>query len=289
MPQTGPHRTHGALISALLAMLTSLTSCALFSRPTPTTPPSPINFAQVLDYAQRSSLVYESNDVIRQKSPPGATVTISSPTPTGVKAYIETDDANRVQWVVVRGTSNLVNVKLDVEYNKVVVPRLQIPLHKGFAEAALGVYQFVTPLLKPGYETRVTGHSLGGAAAAIVLMLLKEDGVTLGQAMTFGQPKVTNHAGTARYRSLPLLRFVNDKDPVPLMPPLDLISILDEGPYQHFGPEIVLEDGSVYHYYSEHQVERFSVASFWETLGQQEVPDHPIAHYIQSLEQKVGH
>src|SRR5689334_19967901 len=132
MQQAQPRSARAVLILALPAILAGLTSCALFSRPTPTTPPSPINFAQVLDYAQRSALVYESNDVIRQKTQPGATVTISSPTPTGVKAYVETDDANRVQWVVVRGTSNLANVKLDVDYNKVVDPRLQVPLHKGF-------------------------------------------------------------------------------------------------------------------------------------------------------------
>ncbi|HJT21997.1 MAG TPA: hypothetical protein VJ746_16090 [Nitrospira sp.] len=38
------------------------------------------------------------------------------------------------------------------------------------------VYRFAKPLLKTDYETRVTGHSYGGAAAAIVLMMLKEDG-----------------------------------------------------------------------------------------------------------------
>ncbi|HKW86013.1 MAG TPA: lipase family protein [Nitrospiraceae bacterium] len=280
---------HGVLILALLGTFAGLTSCELFPPPTPTTPPSPIDFARVLDYAQRSALVYDSDEVIRQKASPGATVTISPATPTGVKAYVETNDANKVQWVVVRGTSNLANVKLDVDYNKVVDPRLQVPLHKGFAEAALVVYHFVKTLLKPGYETRVTGHSLGGAAAVIVLMLLKEDGVTLGPAMTFGQPKVTNRQGAAKYRSLPLLRFVNDKDPVPLMPPLDLFSLLDEGPFQHFGPEVVLGNETMYQYYPEHQAERFSVTSFWQTLGQQEIPDHPIARYIQSLQQKIGH
>jgi predicted lipase len=162
-----------------------------------------------------------------------------------------------------------------------------VPLHKGFAVTALQAYQFAKPLLKPGYETRVTGHSLGGAAAAIVLMLLKEDGMRLGQAMTFGQPKVTNRQGVAKYRSLPLLRFVNDNDPVPLLPPLDISSILDEGPYQHFGPEVVLKDGTNYAYFAEPQAERFSVISFWNTLGNQQPPDHPVANYIQSLQAKA--
>ena len=271
----------------LIGMLAGFTACTKVVKPVPSTPPTPIDFAQALQYAQRSALVYESDTTIRQKAPPGTTVSIMPETATGVKAYVEIDDAKKIQWVIVRGTSNLDNVKRDVDYNKVVDPRLQVPLHKGFADTAVQAYRFAKPLLKPDYETRVTGHSLGGAAVVIVLMLLKEDGMRLGQAMTFGQPKVTNRQGVAKYRSLPLLRFVNDKDPIPLLPPLDVFSILDEGPYQHFGPEVVLKDGSTYVYFAEHQAERFSVTSFWNTLGNQQPPDHPIANYIQSLQAKA--
>ena len=274
--------------TALLFMSTSLSGCGgKLMRPDRPSPPPPIDFALAVQYAQRSALVYETDPAIRQKSPAGTSIAIMPPTANGVKAYVETDDAQKLQWVVVRGTSNLDNVKLDVDYNKVVDPRLKIPLHKGFADAALPVYAFSKPLIKPGYEVRVAGHSLGGAAAVIVLMLFKEDGVALGKAMTFGQPKVTNRAGVDKYRGLPLLRFVNDKDPVPLLPPLDVFSILDEGPYKHLGPEVVLKDGTAYAYFAEAQAERFSVTSFWNTLGNQQAPDHPIATYIQSLQAKV--
>ncbi len=283
-----PFRTGFAVI-VLLAVATGPAGCGKkIAKPTPGTPPAPIDFIQALAYAQRAALVYESDATIRQKAPAGTTVSILPETATGVKAYVETDDAKKLQWIVVRGTSNLANVKLDVDYNKVVDSRLQVPLHKGFADTALQVYRFAKPLLKPGYDTRVTGHSLGGAAAVIVLMLLKEDGVTLGQAMTFGQPKVTNRQGAAKYRGLPLLRFVNDRDPVPLLPPLDIFSLLDEGPFQHFGPEVVLKDGTTYAYFPEHQASRFSVTSFWSTLGNQQPPDHPIAAYMQSLQAKTG-
>src|SRR4029079_6656950 len=111
-------------------------------------------------------------------------ISISPPLSSGVKAYVEVNDAARVQWIVVRGTSSLINIRADVDYNKVVDSRLEIPLHKGFADAALQVYQFAKPLLKTDYETRVTGHSYGGAAAVIVLMLLKEDGPHLGPPRT---------------------------------------------------------------------------------------------------------
>ena len=200
------------------------------------------------------------------------------------------DDAKRVQWIVVRGTSSLINIRLDVDYNKVVESRLQIPLHKGFADAALQVYQFAKPLLKTDYETRVTGHSFGGGAAVIVLMLLKEDGFKLGQTMTFGQPKVTNSDGARKYRTLPLLRFVNDNDPVPLLPPFELFAVLDEGPYQHFGPEVVLDEGSTYRLYTEHQAELLSVFSFWNNLKNlsiQDVPEHFMSTYLTRIRQKL--
>jgi hypothetical protein len=250
----------------------------------------PPDFTQALQYAQRAALAYEQDATIQQQSGTGVRISISSPLSSGIKAYMEMDYAKRVQWIVVRGTSNLLNIKSDVDYNKIVESRLQIPLHKGFADAALQVYQFAKPLLKTDYETRVTRHSYGGAAAVIVLMLLKEDGFKLGQTMTFGQPKVTNRDGVRKYRTLPLLRYVNDKDPVPLLPPLELFAVLDEGPYQHFGPEVVLEEGANYRFYAEHQTETLSVLSFWNNLKNlsiQDVPEHIMSTYLTRIWQKL--
>ena len=153
-----------ALLLSGLVFSSASCSKSVLPKPTPTQPPVPIDFALAVQYAQRAELVYEPDAAIKQKSPAGTIVSFMVETPKGVKAYIETDDANKIQWVSVRGTSNLDNVKLDVDYNKVVDGRLQIPLHKGFADTALQVYAFAKPLLRPGYEVRVTGHSLGGAA-----------------------------------------------------------------------------------------------------------------------------
>jgi hypothetical protein len=276
------------ILSVLALVVVSVSSCG--KKPTTSLPPTPPDFTQALQYAQRAALAYEQDATIQQQSGTGVRISTSSPLSSGIKAYVELDDAKRVQWIVVRGTSNLINIRLDEDYNKVVDARLEIPLHKGFADAALQVYQFAKPLLKTGYETRVTGHSFGGAAGVIVLMLLKEDGFKLGQAMTFGQPKVTNHDGVRKYRTLPLLRFVNDKDPVPLLPPFELFAVLDEGPYQHIGPEVVLQNGSNYRFYAEHQAETLSVLSFWNNLTNlsiQDVPDHSISTYLTRIRQKL--
>jgi len=280
---------HSFLLGVLALALLSLVSCGK-KKSVDLLLPTPPNFTLALQYAQRAALAYEQDTTIQQQSGTGVRIRISSPLSSGVKAYVEVNDAARVQWIVVRGTSSLINIRADVDYNKVVDSRLQIPLHKGFADAALQVYQFAKPLLKTDYETRVTGHSYGAAAAVIVLMLLKEDGLKLGQAMTFGQPKVTNRDSVLKYRSLPLVRFINDKDPVPLLPPFELFAVLDEGSFQHIGPEVVLEEGPNYRFYPEHQVERSSVLSFWDNLKNlsiQDVPDHFMSSYLTRIQQKV--
>jgi len=280
-----------AIQSTFLGVLILFASLAACSKSTPgVSPPAPLNFPLALQYAQRAELAYEQDTTIIQRSGSGGKVVISPPVALGIKAYVETNDSAKVQWIVVRGTSNLINLRSDVDYNKVAESRLQIPLHKGFSDAATQVYQFAKPLLKTDYETRISGHSLGGAAAVIVMMYLKEDGYKLGQAMTFGQPKVTNQDGARKYGGLPLLRFVNAKDPVPLLPPFEVFAVLDEGPYQHFGPEVVLEDGAGYKYYPSHQAGTLSVLSFWNNLKNvsvNDVPEHFMSTYLARIQQKA--
>jgi hypothetical protein len=289
MPTVRLSAIRSILMPAFCALaLLSLASCG--KKPTPSVPPTPLDFTQALQYAQRAALAYEQDTTVQQQSGTGVRISISAPLSSGIKAYVEQDDAKRVQWIVVRGTSNLINIQLDSDYNKVVDSRLQIPLHKGFADSALQVYRFAKPLLKSDYETRITGHSLGGAAAVIVLMLLKEDGFKLGPAITFGQPMVTNRAGAQKYRALPLLRFVNAKDPIPWLPPLEVFGVLDEGPFQHFGPEVVLEEGPAYRYFSDPQGQRMSVLAFWNNLKNlsiQDLPEHFMSRYLRLIQQKL--
>jgi hypothetical protein len=288
MPAVNFFFTQCTQVLCAVALVGTLASCG--KKSTTATPPTPLDFPLAVQYAQRAALAYEQDATIQSRSGSDVKVSISSPVSSGMKAYVEVNDAKRIQWIVVRGTSSLVNIRSDVDYNKANDSRLGIPLHKGFADAAAQVYQFAKPLLKTGYETRVTGHSYGGAAAAIVLMLLKEDGFKLGQAMTFGQPKVTNRNGVSKYRTLPLLRFVNAKDPVPSLPPLEVSAVLDEGPYMHFGPEVVLDEGGKYRYNPEHPAELASLLSFWDNLKNlsiQDVPEHAMATYLARVQQNV--
>jgi len=90
----------------------------------------------------------------------------------------------------------------------------------------------------------VTGHSLGGAMAAIMGLMLMTDPAyrnELGRALravyTFGQPMIgpdeirqSYEAVPDRYRA-PVCRYVYRQDPVPRVPAADL------GPFTHFGIE----------------------------------------------------
>src|SRR4051812_42916463 len=127
---------HSFLLGVLALALLSLVSCGK-KKSVDVLPPTPPNFTLALQYAQRAALAYEQDTTIQQQSGTGVRISISSPLSSGVKAYVEVNDAARVQWIVVRGTSSLINIRADVDYNKVVDSRLQIPLHKGFADAAL--------------------------------------------------------------------------------------------------------------------------------------------------------
>ena len=97
--------------------------------------------------------------------------------------------------------------------------------------------------LQPNYQTRITGHSLGGAVAVILMMFLKEEGYLIEKCITFGQPKVTNRQGVQQCQHLPLLRVINREDTVPLVPPCTALNLL-RGGYAHFGPEVQLEPDS---------------------------------------------
>jgi triacylglycerol lipase len=242
-------------------------------------------FPRALEYAERASAAYESDDVIRQRFGQSSEVTIRDLPGLNVKAFVEIDRAKRLQWVVVRGTANLANVRVDCEYHRDSESHLGCPVHRGFYTSAIGVYAFARPLLDPTFETRVTGHSLGGAVAAVLLMMFENDGLKLGRAMTFGQPKVTDEQGVLRYARLPLLRFVNHDDPIPLIPPAGFLPREGRGgAYRHFGAEVWLEDNGEFEFFSEHRAQARDLTSFWGHLGEENPAEHLIAHYISKME-----
>jgi triacylglycerol lipase len=244
-----------------------------------------LSFGQALEYAERASAAYGTDASIRARFGEGTRLAIRDLPEVDVKAFVEVDPGRRVQWVAVRGTASLRDVKDDVEYREEPDPALGIRVHRGFYESATAVHDFVRPLLLRQYETRLTGHSLGGAVAAILMMMLQEDGQRLGRAITFGQPKVTNEQGVERYRRLPLLRVVNHDDPVPLLPPAVFLPGRGGGAYRHFGAEVWLLDDGNFRFFPEPVAQERDVTAFWTHLPEVNVTEHFIANYLRKLDE----
>src|SRR5262245_13950661 len=85
-------------------------------------------FPRALEYAERASAAYTSDDAIRQRFGQGAEISVRDLPGLDVKAFIEVDRAKRLQWVVVRGTANLANLKVDCEYHRDSETRLGCPV-----------------------------------------------------------------------------------------------------------------------------------------------------------------
>jgi triacylglycerol lipase len=198
-----------------------------------------------------------------------------------------TDHARGIQWIAPRGTWNAENVLLDVEFSHVRDRKLPVVLHHGFESVAIAAYDAVKPKLKRDYTLNFTGHSLGGAAALIMMAYLSADGYQIGHAVTYGQPKITDADGIKWFNRFRVRRVVDCHDPIPLTPPMKLFRYLDH-PFRHFGEELILLDGPDVVLLPEHDAERMDVTAFWENFPRVNVKDHLMDNYIARIGPKLA-
>ena len=195
----------------------------------------------------------------------------------------------RLQEVVIRGTTNLRNALYDVRFRRHWNPELGLYLHAGFEAMALALHRDLLPRLDREGELVIFGHSLGAAEAVILGMLLEREGYRVRRVYATGQPKVTDQDGASKYRDLPVVRVVNENDPVPLLPP----SSLDEPgrSYRHLGGEYVLLDGPYFAYLAGEYANDTAALAFWNNLRQQklseELHEHRILSYLARLSPKL--
>ncbi len=215
----------------------------------------------------------------------GKSAWVATPGTTDVQYVIGYNDQRKVQAIAVRGTANDTNWALDKDTHALKDQKSGILMHRGFRTAAEAIYRDVKPRLKPGYTTYLTGHSLGGAVAAILGIYLQDDGVKLGRIFTFGQPKFTNVAGAKAYANLPLLRVIYQNDTVALLPDSDAQG---DQQFAHIGPVINLLSGPYYVYGTAEQTLQFSQGSFSKFLTQVSLPDHKMKWYLQGLRDKLN-
>jgi hypothetical protein len=275
-------------VAALIAMLLLLSGCASIDRTELSElgakiDPAAIDFRELGSYGERALIVYRSEGEIRKRYP--KTVRVATPAGTDVQYFIEHDPKSKTQFITVRGSVDSKNFTEDLDISVRTDRRTKIPVHDGFDQVAAAVYADLKPHLAPGYRTHLTGHSLGAAVAAIMMLYMVEDGVEVTRMVGFGQPRFTTAKGVAAYDNLPILRVVDENDMVPMLPPSTLLD-RKHGPYEQVGPEVILLEGAVYVYLDTHDADRISIGEFWRSQGFATLKDHSMELYLKRLRTK---
>ncbi|MGE0606353.1 MAG: hypothetical protein AB7O62_04435 [Pirellulales bacterium] len=119
--------------------------------------------------------------------------------------------------------------------------------HQGFINALAEIWDPVfagvqAELKRSDRPLWITGHSLGGALAALSAWLFQRKFVSVHQVYTFGAPMIGNVAASKAFDvelKGKIYRVVNGSDPVPKLPTISLIA----NDYGHVDKEIALGVG----------------------------------------------
>ncbi len=246
-----------------------------------------------LKYAEFAAAAYNSLDAFKRISEQNSfTFTYTSANTTDkVRYFIATNDDEKTHIIAVRGTSNVENAIVDIDYVLVPDKILGIELHKGFAQSAQNIYQELKTKLNKDYTIHITGHSLGGAVAVILAMYLDKQGFATGNIVTFGQPKLTNRTGANAFRHLKVVRINNLKDIVPTVPPFDASQIMNLkfDIFWHLGKEYLLLSDDYYSILDGLDSLLRGADFLSQTPTTENITAHKIDTYIQLLQSLIKH
>ncbi len=247
-----------------------------------------VNFVEILKAASFANEVYNTEPEINAFFQSGSySLTQYRTIPAvNISYFIATDDQAKKQIISIRGTSNIENAMIDVSLKLLPDEFTGIQLHQGFSLAARNIYSDIKPVVKKDYEIDVTGHSLGGAVAVILAMYLDTEQFNVGSVITFGQPKVTNIAGTQKFAHLNLVRVVTPLDLVPLVPLFDPLDINNVDIYWHGGREVLLLDGTQFSLLEGVNSMLRATKFTQQVLNEENLKNHKMTFYIAKLEKK---
>ncbi len=209
-----------------------------------------------------------------------------------VACFLATRESSGEQLAIFRGTSNIENALVDAAFEFVEDEHIGIKLHQGFALSSALAYEELKPYLNKNYTLHTTGHSLGGAIALIFAMHAHTDDYRTGHIITFGQPKVTNVTGSHHFSHLDVTRVVMPRDMVPLVPPLDPMSIdpmnlLEMDIYWHQGTELVLQDANQYSLLKGVKSVMRATDFLVDKLSEDNLNQHMMDQYLRTLSKKL--
>jgi len=247
------------------------------------------NFSHWLDAAYIAQATYQSNEelteVLNQQN--YEIQQFKQIEGFSVGYVLATNHKTRQHILAVRGTANAENIIVDAAFVLVPDKLSGIKIHQGFLLSATDIYQSVKQKINPDYTINTIGHSLGGAAAIILAMMLDAQGYHVGEVITFGQPKVTNISGSRQFEHLNVTRLVTPKDVVPLVPPLDPMDLMNLSIFWHQGTEIVLYPDNQYAVLTGVSSVMRAKDFLNDMPSEQHISNHFMSTYIRSLTSKL--
>jgi predicted lipase len=246
-------------------------------------------FKRLLNHALIADAVYyEKSRIEKVLADQGYELTAQEQLPGYAVSYVlATNHDTKQQLLAVRGTSNIENALVDIAFVLLPNEPTGIKLHQGFSKSADFIYDRIKPHLNKNYRINTTGHSLGGAVAVIAAMYLDAGGYSVGEVITFGQPKITNISGSREYAHLNVTRVVTPKDMVPLVPPLDPMDLMNMDIYWHLGTELVLHADNTWSQLEGVDSMMRATDFLNEMLSEKNLQHHFMTAYINALSSKL--
>lgn len=174
---------------------------------------------------------------------------------TDVQGYIGILPSQSTIYIVLRGSSSLLNWLDDIEVKLVPYPLCNNPckVHYGFYRSAMGIRNHTIDVVRrlhkeyPSYGIVVTGHSYGAAVGQLLAMELVYGLQYTVKLYNYGQPRVGDpvYAKLVNDRIAEFGRVTHNKDMVPHVPPIDGFG------YRHSAGEVFEDAGGLVHLCSE--------------------------------------
>ncbi|KAK0121841.1 hypothetical protein ONS95_010121 [Cadophora gregata] len=168
--------------------------------------------------------------------------------------FVAVDDTNHLIVLAFQGTANTLHKLTDAAFlptstNLCGTGENECKIHRGFWHAWQDVESIVTNSVlravieHPGYRVIATGHSLGGALAALAATSLRNGGMSV-DLYTYGQPRlgfdsISNYITNQAPAKGNNYRVTNTNDIVPQLPQHKA------GGWDHFSPEYHVKSSNI--------------------------------------------